>query len=114
MVLNLCLAKGERSEPVMNIRAKDGVTNSAGNIVKSVQLNQQSSGIFWVQFDNSDVGQKTRNENRHLHTQGIDHAWTPVKPVTIQLFIGKNKAAQVVSFRYVPQQQKQFIEHRGY
>ena len=98
----------------MNIRAKDGVTNSAGNIVKSVQLNQQSSGIFWVQFDNSDVGQKTRNENRHLHTQGIDHAWTPVKPVTIQLFIGKNKAAQVVSFRYVPQQQKQFIEHRGY
>lgn len=39
---------------------------------------------------------KTRNENRHLYTQGIDHAWTPVKPVTITFFVGRNKAAQVV------------------
>lgn len=63
-----------------------------------MQLNQQSrpSGIVWVQFDHSDVGQKTRNKNRHLYTQGIDHAWTPVKPVTMQFFVSKNKAAQVV------------------
>ena len=64
-----------------------------------MQLNQQSkhSGIVWVQFDHSDFGKKTRHENRHQYTQGIDHrAWTPVKPVTIQFFVGKNKATQVV------------------
>ena len=97
LILNLCLAEGERTELVMNIRTEDGMTNGSGNIVKFVQVNQQSrpSGIVWVQFDHLDVGQKTRNENRHLYTQGIDHAWTPVKPVTIKFFVGRNKAAQV-------------------
>ena len=67
----LCLAEGERTHLVMNVRTEDGMTNGAGNVVKLVQLHQQTkpSGIVWVQFDHSDVGQKTRNEKRHLYVQ---------------------------------------------
>ena len=98
LALNLCLAQGERTEIVMNIRTEDGMTNGAGNVIKLVQLHQESkpSGIIWVQFDHSDVGHKTRIENRNLYIQGIDHAWTPVKPVSTQFAVGRNKAVQVV------------------
>ena len=98
MALQLCLAEGERTELVMNIRTEDGMTNGAGNIIKLVQLHQQdkSSGIVWVQFDHSDVGQKTRHENRHLYLQGVEPTWTPIKAVTTQFAVGKNKTAQGV------------------
>ena len=74
------------------------MTNGAGNVVKLVQLHQQTkpSGIVWVQFDHSDVGQKTRNEKRHLYVQGIEHTWTPANPVTTQFAVGRNRTAQVV------------------
>jgi len=95
---NLCLAEGERTELAMNIRTEDGMTNGAGNVVKFVQLHQQDkpSGIVWVQFDQLDVGHRTRIENRHYYIQGVDNAWTPIKPVTVQFAVGRNKAAQVV------------------
>ena len=98
LALQLCLAEGERTELVINIRTEDGMTNGAGNVIKLVQLHQQDkpSGIVWVQFDHLDVGQKTRNENRHLYLQGIEPTWTPIKPVTTQFAVGKNKTAQVV------------------
>ena len=98
LTLQLCLAEGERTEVVMNLRTEDGITNCAGNVIKLVQLHQQDkpSGIVWVQFDHSDVGQKTRNENRHFYLQGIEHTWTPIQLVTTQFAVGKNKTAQVV------------------
>ena len=69
----------------------------AGNVIKFVQLHQQKpSGIVWVQFDHLDVGHKFRIENRHFYIQGIENAWTPIKPVTVQFAVGRNKAAQVV------------------
>jgi hypothetical protein len=65
---NLQLSVGERTEIALNVRTDDGMTNGAGNVVKKIQLNQidKPSGIIWVQFDHSDVGEKTRHENRHL------------------------------------------------
>ena len=94
----LCLAEGERTDLVMNIRTEDGLTNGAGNVIKLVQLHQPNkpSGIVWVQFDHTDAGQKTRNENRQLYVQGIEQTWTPIKPLTTQFAVGRNKAAQVV------------------
>ena len=64
----------------MNIRTKDGMTNGAGNVVKLVQLHQESkpSGIVWVHFGHADVGQKTRNQNGHLCAKGVEHALTPI------------------------------------
>ena len=98
LALNLCLAEGERTELAINIRTDDGLTNGAGNVIKLVQLHQHNkpSGTVWVQFDHSDVGQKTRYENRTFYVQGIEHTWTPIKPVTTQFSVGKNKTAQVV------------------
>ena len=74
------------------------MTNGAGNIVKKIQLNQQGkpTGVIWVQFDHSDVGEKTRHDNRHLYVQGIDSSWTPIKPITTQFSVGRNQTAQVV------------------
>ncbi len=98
IILNLQLAEGERTELAMNVRTEDGMTNGAGNIVKKINLTQRCkpSGIVWVQFDHADIGQKTRHENRHLYVQGIQPTWTPIKPITTQFAVGRNRTAQVV------------------
>jgi hypothetical protein len=65
---NLAIAEGERTEIALNVRTDDGLTNGASNVIKLVQLNQPTkpSGIIWVQFDDENVGNKTRQDNRHL------------------------------------------------
>lgn len=94
----LQLAVGERTDISVNIRTDDGLTNGASNVIKLVKLQEadKPSGIIWVQFDHADIGVKTREENRHLYVQGIDHRWTPIKPVTSQFAVGKNRTRQVV------------------
>ena len=76
----------------MNIRTEDGMTNGAGN----VHQESKPFGIVGVHFDHGDVGQKTRNENRHLFAKGVEHTWTPIKPMTTKFTIGRNKTAQIV------------------
>ena len=41
LALQLCLAEGERTQLVMNLRTEDGMTNGAGNVIKLVQLHRQ-------------------------------------------------------------------------
>ena len=95
---NLGVAEGERTEIALNVRTDDGLTNGASNVVRLVQLHQpkKPSGIIWVQFDDEDVGKKTRQENRHIYVQNIENTWTPIKPVTTQFNVGRTKSAQVV------------------
>ena len=63
------IAVGERTEISLNTRIDDGMTNGAGNVIKLIQVYQTTypSGTVWVQFDHTDVGAKTRQENRHLY-----------------------------------------------
>ena len=49
-----------------------------------------------MQFDDDGVGEKTRQENRHLYVRGIQNTWTPIKPITSQFAVGKNKSVQVM------------------
>ena len=95
---NLALAEGERTEIALNVRTDDGLTNGASNVIMLVQLNQpkKPSGIIWVQFDDEDVGKRTRQENRRLYVQGIQATWTPIKAITSQFAVGRTKSAQVV------------------
>ncbi|XP_028412493.1 ATP-dependent DNA helicase PIF1-like [Dendronephthya gigantea] len=67
----LHIAVGQRTEIAVNIRTDDGLTNGASNVIKHVQLtdNSKPSGIVWVQFDDEDVGKKTRQENRILYAR---------------------------------------------
>ncbi len=69
------------------------MTNGAGNVVKKIQFNERDkpSGIIWVQFDHSDVGKKTRHENRQIYVQGIERTWTPIKPITTQFTVAETK-----------------------
>ena len=71
-------------------------------MVKKVQLNQQGkpSGLILVQFEHSDVVEKTRHDNRHLYVQRIESSWTPIKPVTTQFAVGRNQTVQVVRKRF--------------
>ena len=64
----LKLAIGERTEISNNITTDDGITNGASNVIKMIQLHQSDkpAGIIWVQFDQADVGEKTRHDNRQL------------------------------------------------
>ena len=52
---------GQRTEIAINVRTDDGLTNGASNVIRLIQLNNQSkpSGLIWVQFDYEDVGKKT-------------------------------------------------------
>lgn len=95
-ILNVAI--GERTDISLNVRTDDGLTNGASNVIKKVQLQQpgKPSGIIWVQFDHVDIGEKTRHENRHLYVQGIESTWTPIKPITSQFAVGKNRTAQIV------------------
>ena len=36
------------------------------------------------------------HENRQLYVQGIERTWTPIKPITTQFAVGRNRTAQVV------------------
>ena len=94
----LNIAVGERTEISLNTRIDDGMTNGAGNVIKLIQVHQTThlSGMVWVQFDHTDVGAKTRQENRHLYVSGIQPTWTPIKPVTTQFAVGRNRGVQVV------------------
>ena len=90
----LKVAVGQQTEIAINARTDDGLTNGASNVIKLIQLNDQSkpSGLIWVQFGYEDVGKKTRQENRNLYVR----TWTPIKPVTTQFAVGRTKSAQVV------------------
>ena len=94
---NLALAEGERTEIALNVRTDDGLTNVARNVmIVQVYQPKKPSGIIWVQFDDEDVGKKTRQENRRLYVQGIQATWTPIKAITSQFAVGRTKSAQVV------------------
>lgn len=79
----LKVAVGQRTEIASNVRTDDSLTNDASNVIKLIQLRDQSkpSGLVWVQFDYDDVGKKPRQENRHFYVTGIESTWTPIKPV---------------------------------
>ena len=96
IMTKLALVIGERTEIAVNIRTDDGMTNGAGNVIK-IQLNKSSTslGIVWVQFDQADVGEKTRQENKRYYVPGIDRSWTPIKPVTITFAVGRSRTAEV-------------------
>ena len=98
MARKLKLAVGQQTEIAANVRTDDGLTNGASNIIKLIQLRDDSkqSGLIWVQFDCEDVGKKIRKGNRNLYFRGIESMWTPIKPVTTQFAVGKTKSAQVV------------------
>lgn len=98
IVSTLSLAEGKRTELAINIRAADGMTNGASNIVQNIIVHQSGkpSGVVWVQFDQADVGEKTRHDNRHLYTQRIKQEWTPIKPITTRFAVDRNRTAQLV------------------
>ena len=95
---SLNIAVGERTEISLNTRIDDGMTNGAGNVIKLIQVHHTTfpSGIVWVQFDHTEAGAKTRQENRQLYVSGIQPTWTPIKPVTTQFAVGGNRSVQVV------------------
>ena len=94
----LNIAVEQRSEIAINVRTDDGLTNGASNLIKLIQLSNDTnpSGLVWVQFDYEDVGKKTRQENRILYAGGLPKTWTLIKPVTTQFSVGKTKSAPVV------------------
>ena len=115
IVSTLQLAKGERTELAINVRTEDGMTNGASNVVKKIILNQPAkpSGIIWVKFDHADVGDKTRRDNRHLCTQNIKQHWTPIKPITTQFAVGKNRTAHIIRKQFPLQPAAAKTVHRS-
>ena len=57
----LNIACGQRTEIAINICTDYGMTNGASNVIKHIQLinNSKTSGLVWVQFDHDNAGRKT-------------------------------------------------------
>ena len=66
-----------------------------------------------MQFDDEDVGKKTRQENRRLYVQGIQATWTPIKAITSQFAVGRIKSAQVVRKQFPLRQAAAKTVHRS-
>ncbi|XP_078349889.1 uncharacterized protein LOC144634728 [Oculina patagonica] len=98
LATHLAIAENERIEVCQNIRLDDGLTNGSAGLVRFISLlsSECPDGIVWVEFDHAKVGEKTRNENRHLFSDNIQQGWTPIKPVCVTFFVGRSKAAQIV------------------
>ena len=77
------------------------MTNGAGNVVKLVQLHQQTkpSGIVWVQFDHSDVSENKEWKKTFVCTRNWTHM-DPSKPCDYTVAVGRNRTAQVVRNSY--------------
>ena len=95
----LNIAVGERTEISLNTRIDDGMTNSASNVIKLIQVHQSTypSGIVRAQLDHTDVGTKTRQENRHLYVSLVFNLHGLLKSQsTHNLLLVGNRAVQVV------------------
>ncbi|PFX21974.1 ATP-dependent DNA helicase pif1 [Stylophora pistillata] len=69
-----------------------------GYIFKHVEKDEygKPSGLMWVQCHLAEVGEKTRHDNRQLYDEGIEPTWTPMKPVSTQFAVGRNRSEQVL------------------
>ena len=76
---NLKLSEGEKVEIAINVRTEDGITNGAAAVVKRIALNhkEKPTGLIWVQFDHSNIGKRTRHENRQLYRQKFNPLGLP-------------------------------------
>ena len=78
---NLILGIGLQAEICLNIDTSDGLTNGASCCIKKFDFRVPGSSrcsIVWVQFGDVSVGQIWRTKYRHLFTDGIPLAWTPI------------------------------------
>ena len=90
-------AVGLRNEMTVNMDVNDGLVNGSGGVVRYIQCNATNVPvIIWVEFDDIEVGQQLRSASRSLYTSPhIDKSWTPIKTVTRQFQVGKNKDAKL-------------------
>ena len=111
----LNIAVEQRTKIAINICTDDGMTNGASNVIKHIQLINDSkpSGLVWVEFHHNELehGRKPRQENRNLYTRGIRK--TPIKPVTMQFAVGKTKSAQVVRKQFPSRPASSKTVHRS-
>ena len=48
------------------------------------------------------MSEKRAVKIKNLYTQRIKPEWTPIKPITIQFAVGRNRTAQVVRKQFTP------------
>ena len=94
----MSITVGERTEIALNVCLDNGIPKSAGDVVKKVSLYNPAhpQTVIWVQFDHQCIGRKTCLETMQLYTKDIDKAWPPVKSITTQFNVGRNRTALVV------------------
>ena len=95
----LHLATDLRYDVSINVRIEDGITNGASCIIKKLCISGNNpTGTVWVEFNDKNVGEMTRKDNKCLYKKGILPSWTPIKPITRQF--NPRKQYQVIRMHF--------------
>ena len=81
------VAEGLRYELNQNVDCPDGLANGAGGILKKIDYRIEIStrpSIWWLQFDDTSVGEKKKKEYSHLYRPEINKSWTPILETSVQ------------------------------
>ena len=91
-------AIGLRNELSCNIDVSDGLVNGAGCVVKAAGniTSDKNLSFIWVEFEDTSIGKKCRENNRELYTPGIDKNWTPIFKIKRQFPVGRYKSVLVL------------------
>lgn len=105
LVRNLMIVENLPDEICLNIGVKDGLTNGYSCTVKKLDFRVENSNrcsIIWVEFENRQIGSKTRTKYAHLYTSTFNKTWTPIIEITRNFNIGQNRTNACVIRRQFP------------
>ena len=67
-------------------------------ICVQVPVDKKARGVVWVQFEDDDIGRKTRALSRNRYKPGINPSWTPVVPEMRKFTVGRNSEVARTQF----------------
>lgn len=103
MLVELCVG---------NYNTSDGLVNGADGTFQ-LASQQNNTTIIWIHFTQQEIGQQTRLTNQHLYNLTINTLWTPIFPITKEIFIGKSETKRLIRKQFPIQQAATRTIHRS-
>lgn len=104
LVSNLMIVENLPAEICLNIDVEDGLTNGTPCTVKKLDFRVKNSNrcsIIWVEFENRQIGSKTRTKYAHLYTSTCNKTWTIIE-ITRNFNVGQNRTNACVIRKQFP------------
>jgi hypothetical protein len=84
---------------VSNYATFDGILNGTNGIFKA-STTYYAKTIIWLMFQNSKIGTLTRKKYNHFYDSNIESKWTPIKPITRDIKVGKSQSFIITRIQF--------------